>query len=77
MLANIFVSFCETKIAKEDLPELYHRYVDTFSIFENQDIGIKFFHILNNLHPTLRFTMENESENRLHEQFIYEALTAV
>ena len=24
VLANIFVGFCETKIAKEDLPELYH-----------------------------------------------------
>ena len=34
VLANIFVGFCETKIAKEDFPELYHRYVDdTFFYF--------------------------------------------
>ena len=66
ILANIFVGFYESKIKDEDMPLLYHRYVDdTYSIFENTRASDDFLNILNNLHPALKFTAETEKDNKL------------
>ena len=66
VLANIFVGYCETRIPAELLPFFYRRYVDdTFSIFANEMSARDYFHLLNELHPSLRFTMESETNGRL------------
>ena len=66
ILANIFVGFQESRIAEEDWPLLYRRFVDdTFSVFLGENEAQMFFNRLNALHPALRFTMESEDESRL------------
>ena len=48
-------------------PELYRRFFDdTFSIFtEGKDRALQFLKCLNQLHPSLEFTMEGEVDKRL------------
>ena len=66
ILANIFVGFQEARIAEEDWPLLYRRFVDdAFSVFPCDDLAKNFFETLNALHPALCFTMETEDESRL------------
>ena len=65
-LANIFVGFYENQIPDDEWPELYWRYVDdVFSHFENKPASVEFCRRLNSLHPSLRFTWEEESEGKL------------
>ena len=37
----------------------------TLSIFHTENTALEFFLLLNKFHPTLRFTMESESESKL------------
>ena len=47
-------------------PFIYLRYVDdTFVSFSSRNEALKFFHKLNDLHPSLSFTMEEENDNKL------------
>ena len=67
ILANVFLGYCETRIAPDEWPELYRRYVDdTFSLFSGGKAeALKFLARLNSLHPSLQFTMESEDEGKL------------
>ena len=66
VLANIFVGYCETKIPADQWPLFYRRFVDdTFSIFPNELDATNFFRLLNEVHPSLTFTMESESQGQL------------
>lgn len=66
VLANIFMGYLESTFAEEELPLLYDRFVDdTFAIFQNENRADRFFCCLNNLHPSLKFTMEIESDGQL------------
>ena len=67
VLANVFLGFCESRIAAGDWPELYRRYVDdTFSLFDGGETeALQFLARLNGLHPSLQFTMESEKEGKL------------
>ena len=66
VLANIFVGFCESTIDERQWPRFYNRFVDdTFTIFDGQRESQEFFETLNNLHPSLRFTVERESDGCL------------
>ena len=65
-LANVFVGFCEDKLAADDLPLLYKRFVDdTFSIFDCKDQAQDFAVKLNQMDPALRCTVEFEEDGRL------------
>ena len=67
ILANIFVGFHEGLLFERcSRPALYLRYVDdTFACFSCRDEALEFFQMLNNLHPSLVFTMEEEHTNTL------------
>ena len=66
VLANIFLGYCESLIEDDMWPDMYCRFVDdTFSLFCGRSNALEFLHCLNSLHPALRFTMEEEVENRL------------
>ena len=65
VLANIFVGYLESQITEEQLPSLYDRFVDdTIAIFNHEKEAEPFLAILN-LHPSLKFTMERETNNQL------------
>ena len=65
-LANISVGFYENQSPDDEWPELYWRYVDdVFLHFENKPARVEFFQRLNSLHPSLRFTCEEESVGKL------------
>ena len=64
--ANIFVGHCEGKMDQERWPVFYNRFVDdTFTLFFSRQESEDFFQILNNFHPALQFTVENEDQGRL------------
>ena len=62
-LANIFVGYYESKLFQTtSKPEMYYRYMDdTFVVFSNEVECNLFLDSLNSLHPSLRFTLEKES----------------
>ena len=63
VLADIFVGHREGKVDSEKWPVFYNRFVDnTFTLFSPIQESEDFFQILNNLHPALRFTVENEDQ---------------
>ena len=66
-LANILVGFCEANLfTKIDCPLMYYRYVDdTFCLFKNENDADSFLIQLNSMHPSLKFTMEKESNHQL------------
>ena len=66
VLANIFVGHCESQIDPENWPTFYDRFVDdTFSVFPCRADSEQFFHLLNGLHPALKFTVEEERDGKL------------
>nr|WBB44924.1 reverse transcriptase [Chrysogorgia stellata] len=69
VLANIFVGYYESKMFDTNtdiIPIWYKRYVDdTFTLFNNKETALSFLHILNTLHPSLKFTHEFEKNNKL------------
>ena len=67
ILANIFVGFYEKLLFDRfTKPYIYLHYVDdTFICFTSRNEALSFFHCLNNLHPSLTFTMDEEKDNKL------------
>ena len=70
-MANLFLAHHETKwirdCPEEFKPILYKRYVDdTFLIFRRPEQIDKFFHYINQRHPNIKFTKENETDNALN-----------
>ena len=58
ILAEIFVRFLK--------PNIYLRYVDdTFACFSSCNEALSFIHCLNDLYPSLTFTMDEEEDNKL------------
>lgn len=59
-LANIFVGFLEQLLFNKcPRPIFYMRYVDDiFSCFATHDEAMSFFKLLNDLHPSISFTMK-------------------
>ena len=65
ILANIFVGFYE-KLLFNRFPNIYLCYVDdTFACFCSRNEALSFFHCLDDLHPSLTFTMDEEKDNKL------------
>jgi len=67
-LANIFVGYHESALlgSLASLPIVYFRYVDDcFALFDNRGMALEFLRLLNGMHPSLFFTMEEESNDKL------------
>ena len=67
ILANIFVGFYE-KLWQVPKPYIYLRlrYVDgTFLYFSSRNEALSFFNCLNDLHPSLTFTMDEEKDKKI------------
>ena len=63
---HFFVGYYERKIPDDQWPEMYERYVDDiFSHFYDRHACDRFFALLNELHPALRFTREDEENHSL------------
>ena len=66
ILANIFDGYHEKRIQSHPWPQVYDRYVDDiFSHFLSKEACNEFFVTLNNLHPALKFTREDEQDDSL------------
>ena len=67
LLANVFMSSWEEKLELVGkLPDYYRRYVDdTLTIIPNNTTATDFLNTLNEAHPSVSFTMENEKDNML------------
>jgi predicted GIY-YIG superfamily endonuclease len=67
IMANIFVGAMEEKLFSHTTkPLMYFRYVDDiFAVFRNKQESVELHDQLNLLHPALKFTTENESDNNL------------
>ena len=66
VLANIFVSYCESLVPKCKWPAVYCRFVDdSWSYFQSRSDAQEFLELLNKLHPSLKFTCEFESASKL------------
>ena len=68
ILANMFVGFYE-KLLFDRFPKsyIYLRYVDdTIACFSSRNEALSFFHCLNDLHPSLTFTMDEEKKANYH-----------
>ena len=67
ILVNIFVGFYE-KLLFDRFPKPYinlHYVVDAFACFSSRYEAVSLFHCLNDLHPSLTFTMDEEKDNKL------------
>ena len=66
-LANIIMGHLECEYFKcNQRPISYFRYVDDcFILFRNKDECEKMFADFNNLHPSIKFTLESEENNKL------------
>ena len=67
ILVNIFVGFHERQLFEMfPKPFIYLRYVDdTFVSFSSRNDALLFFHKLNDLHPSLSFSMEEDNNYKL------------
>ena len=68
LLANIFMCHLEeTHIHDHDTaPDHYWRYVDdTFCLFKSKEQVTKFHDYLNSLHPSIKFDLEEENDQKL------------
>ena len=67
ILANIFVGFYEKLLFDRDPKDyIYLRYMDdTFTFFCSCNETLLFFQHLNDLHPSLTFTMDEEKDDKL------------
>ena len=67
LMDNVFVGFLEQQLF-DKVPKQYC-YVrsinDTFACFSSRDKALQFYQCLNNLHPSLSFTMEEKNNNML------------
>ena len=69
-LANLFLGYYEKKwlddCPLEFKPKLYKRYVDdTVLIFDNQQQASNFLNYLNDKHDNIKFTLDQESDNKM------------
>ena len=64
VLANIFMGFYKSKWINEynlNKPKFYLRYVDDIlAVFGNEQDLLYFLDFLNNKHPNIKFTIENQ-----------------
>jgi len=67
VLVNIFVGYHEALLFDSTTkPCMYQRYVDnTFTIFKTERDSEIFYNILILLHPSLKFTMVKETDDKL------------
>ena len=67
LMANAFLCSIEEKLEHDNkLPEFYRRYVDdTLATMKDVPAAEAFFTTLNNCHPSINFTMELASDNKL------------
>ena len=67
LMANTFMCSLEEQLKLRDkLPSYYRRYVDdTLTVMKDEVSAYSFLHVLNDLHPSISFTMELPSENTL------------
>lgn len=62
LLANVFMSFIKETLRRHgELPSFYRRYVDdTLTVMPDATTATDFLHTLNNVHTSIKFTMEVE-----------------
>ena len=67
LMANALLCSIEEKLEQDNkLPEFYRRYVDdTFAMMKSVPAAEDFLSTLNNCHPSINFTMELASDNKL------------
>jgi len=67
LMANAFLCSIEEKLEHDNkLPEFYRRYVDdTLATVKDVPAAEAFLTTLNNCHPSINFTMELASDNKL------------
>ena len=67
LLANVFMCHIEDQLEQEGMiPSFYRRYVnDTLVTMPNTESGTVFLQVLNNMHPSLSFTMELEHDGSI------------
>ena len=69
ILANLFMGHHERRWIETfvgDKPRVYKRYVDDiFCLFDNKTQAMVFYHYINNQHLNIKFTFEEEDNNRL------------
>ena len=67
LLANVFMCSIESKLEQDNkIPSFYRRYVDdTLVLMPNVEAASSFLDHLNNIHPSLSFTMEVEHNNSI------------
>ena len=67
LMANIFMCRLEEQLKlRSNLPSYYRRYVDdTLTTMKGEVSAYSFLHVLNDLHPSISFTMELSTENTL------------
>ena len=66
-LANIFMGYLEEKyFCNNKEPVVYYRYVDDcFVLFNNKEECKNMFDDFNRMHPSIKFTLETENDNKL------------
>ena len=69
-LADLILVNYESKWLKDYpvqfAPKYYHRYADDiFSLFKAKDHVKKFFRYMNSRHPNIKFTCEEENDNKI------------
>ena len=67
LMANTFMCSLEEQLKLRDkLPVYYRRYVDdTLTVLKNEVSAYFFLYVLNDLHPSISFTMEVPTDNTL------------
>ena len=67
LMANTFMCSLEEQLKLRDkLPSYYKCYVDdTLTVMKDEVSAYAFLHVLNDLHPSISFTMELPTENTL------------
>ena len=67
LMPNTFMCSLEEQLKLRDkLPSYYKRYLDdTLTVMKDEVSAYLFLHVLNNLHPSISFTMELPTENTL------------
>lgn len=67
VLANILVDFHEEGLLFSfNKPDVYFRYVDdTFCLFSKETEADLFYTSFNNIHPALKFTLDEETNSSL------------
>ena len=67
LMANVFMCSLEEKLERENkLPSFYKRYVDdTLALVRDLSDATDLLTTLNEAHPSIQFTMETATNNRL------------